>query len=39
MNLNLNLNLKKPLVFLKVATTGFESVDKKDNPGFKTTVV
>lgn len=33
MNLNLNLNLKKPLVFLKVATTGFESVDKKDNPG------
>jgi len=29
MNLNLNLNLKKPLVFLKVATTGNEPVDKK----------
>ena len=33
MNLNLNLNLKKRLVFLKVATTGFQSVDKKDAPG------
>jgi len=33
MNLNLNLNLKKPLCFLKVATTGFEPIDKKDNPG------
>lgn len=33
MNLNLNLNLKKPLVFLKVATTGFEPIDKKDAPG------
>ena len=33
MNLNLNLNLKKPLVFLKVATTGFQPIDKKDAPG------
>ena len=33
MNLNLNLNLRKPLVFLKVATTGMESLDKKDKPG------
>jgi len=33
MSLNLNLNLKKPLVFLKVATTGMEPVDKKDKPG------
>jgi DNA polymerase-3 subunit epsilon len=33
MSLNLNLNLRKPLVFLKVATTGFEPTDKKDRPG------
>lgn len=33
MSLNLNLNLKKPLVFLKVATTGMEPIDKKDKPG------
>lgn len=33
MNLNLNLNLKKPLVFLKVATTGFEPIDKQGAPG------
>jgi len=33
MNLNLNLNLKKPLVFLKVATTGFEPIDKSDATG------
>lgn len=32
-NLNLNLNLKKPVVFLKVATTGMEPIDKKDKPG------
>lgn len=29
MNLNLRLNLKKPLVFLKVATTGMEPIDRK----------
>ncbi len=33
MNLNLNLNLKKPLVFLKVATTGMEPVDRKEKRG------
>ncbi len=33
MSLNLNLNLKKPLVFLKVATTGMEPLDSKDKPG------
>lgn len=33
MNLNLNLNVKKPLVFLKVATTGFNPIDKKDSKG------
>lgn len=33
MNLNLNLNMKKPLVFLKVATTGFNPIDKKDAKG------
>jgi len=33
MNLNLNLNIKKPLVFLKVATTGFNPIDKKDAKG------
>lgn len=33
MSLNLNINLKKPLVFLKVATTGMEPVDKKDKIG------
>ncbi|MEK6829579.1 MAG: exonuclease domain-containing protein [Nanoarchaeota archaeon] len=32
MSLNLNLNLKKPIVFLKVATTGMEPLDKKDKP-------
>jgi len=32
MSLNLNLNLKKPLVFLKVATTGMEPVNKKGRP-------
>lgn len=33
MSLNLNLNLKKPIVFLKVATTGMDPVDKKDKMG------
>jgi len=33
MSLNLNLNLKKPLVFLKIATTGSEPVDKKGKVG------
>jgi len=33
MNLNLNLNIKKPLVFLKVATTGFEPIDKGGTQG------
>lgn len=33
MNLNLNLNLKKPLVFLKVATTGMEPLDTKEKQG------
>lgn len=33
MSLNLNLNLNKPLVFIKVATTGVEPIDKKDKPG------
>lgn len=33
MNLNLNLNIKKPIVFLKVATTGCKPVDKKGIPG------
>lgn len=32
MSLNLNLNLNKPLVFLKVATTGLEPIKKKDKP-------
>jgi len=31
MSLDLKLNLKKPLVFLKVATTGFEPVKKRDS--------
>lgn len=33
MNLNLNLNMKKPLVFLKIATTGLNPIDKKDAKG------
>ncbi len=33
MSLDLKLNLRKPLVFLKVATTGFEPIDKKDKQG------
>lgn len=33
MSLNLNLNLNKPLVFLKVATTGMEPLDKKGKKG------
>jgi DNA polymerase-3 subunit epsilon len=39
MNLNLNLNLKKPLVFLKVATTGLNPIDKKDRPGDRITEI
>jgi len=31
MSLDLKLNLKKPLVFLKVATTGLEPVQKRDS--------
>lgn len=33
MSLNLNLNLKKPLVFLKVATTGMSALDKEGVQG------
>jgi len=33
MSLNLNLNLRKPLVFLKVATTGNDPVDKREKHG------
>lgn len=33
MSLNLNLNLKKPLVFIKVATTGKYPIVKKDSQG------
>jgi DNA polymerase-3 subunit epsilon len=33
MSLNLNLNLKKPLVFLKVATTGMNALDKEGVQG------
>jgi DNA polymerase-3 subunit epsilon len=32
MSLDLKLNMKRPLVFLKVATTGFEPIDKKGGP-------
>lgn len=33
MSLDLNLNLKKPIVFLKLATTGLDPLDRKDKPG------
>jgi DNA polymerase-3 subunit epsilon len=33
MSLNLNLNLKKPIAFLKVATTGMEPIDTKEKQG------
>jgi len=32
MNLDLKLNINKPLVFIKVATTGMEPLEKKDSP-------
>lgn len=33
MSLNLNLNLKKPIAFLKVATTGMKPLDTKEKKG------